>query len=78
MPCDATGGGLNPNNGYMGCVDPQPFFNGKFAQDIATETQIVEKTEQVVQLIAASTDAQISHQDKLTLLEKVEAFLKSL
>lgn len=25
------------NNGYMGAVDPQPFFNGLFAQDIPTK-----------------------------------------
>src|SRR3990167_3590356 len=26
--------GADPNNGYKGAIDPQPFFNGKYAQDI--------------------------------------------
>lgn len=24
-------------NGYLGCIDPTPFFNGKYAEDLATQ-----------------------------------------
>lgn len=34
MPCDFTGEALNPDNGFNGCVDPTPFWNGLFAEDI--------------------------------------------
>lgn len=30
---------LNPNNGYLGAIDPTPYFNGKYAQDIGVKPQ---------------------------------------
>lgn len=78
MPCDKTSEALEPNNGYKGCEDPTPLFNGKVAEDISTEDAIVQKSAQVVQLISTATNAQISTTDKLTILEKVESFIQSL
>lgn len=48
LPCDFTGAPLNPNNGFGGCVDPMPFFNGKFAQDYATAEQALQTAQQVI------------------------------
>jgi len=31
---DANGNELNQDNGTQGCIDPEPYFNGIFAQDI--------------------------------------------
>jgi Peptidase family M23 len=78
IPCDDTGAALNPNNGFDGCVDPAPFFNGEYAEDIAVKAAVVEKSSQVVELISTATDAQIPHQDKLALLTQIETFLRSL
>lgn len=33
---------LDPTNGYLGCVDPQPFYNGKFAEDYGTVKQVLD------------------------------------
>lgn len=76
MPIGANELALNPGNGYLGCVDPAPFFNGKFAEDIATEQQVVEKTAAVVSLVSQATDQQIPHQQKLDILAEIEQFLQ--
>ena len=34
MPLSAQGAILQPSNGFGGCVDPTPYFNGKYAADI--------------------------------------------
>ncbi len=55
MPCDSTGEALYPKNGFLGCIDPQPFFNGKFAEDIVIEQKILSVATQAVQIISADT-----------------------
>jgi len=77
MPADETWQPLNKGNGFLGCVDPQPFFNGKFAEDIL-EAQVIQASSNVVQLVQTATDAQVSHTDKLSVLAAIEQFLKSL
>ena len=39
----ANGAIANPNNGYGGCIDPAPYFNGSYAQDIPTLTVLYTK-----------------------------------
>ena len=78
MPCDLTGAALNRDNGYLGCVDPTPYYTGEYAQDIPLKEQVVTKTAAVVSLVSQATDAQISHQEKLTILEQIETFLKTI
>lgn len=34
IPCDNLGRTLHAGNGYNGCVDPMPYFNGLYAKDI--------------------------------------------
>jgi murein DD-endopeptidase MepM/ murein hydrolase activator NlpD len=78
MPADSNWNALSPANGFLGCVDPTPFYTGLFAEDVGIESQVVEKSAQVVTLVSQATDAQLSHQDKLDFLSKVEQFLQSL
>lgn len=78
MPASATWAALSPGNGFLGCVDPQPFYNGKYAEDIQTAAEIVEKSASVVQLVSTATDQQISHQDKLSILQQIEQFIQSI
>jgi hypothetical protein len=78
MPCDSTGKAIDPTNGYLGCIDPAPFFNGKYAQDITIEQQVVEKSSSVVSLVTQATDQQITHTEKLNILSQIEQFIKSL
>ena len=49
MPSDETGEALTPQNGFLGCVDPTPYFNQKYAQDIGTKQKIVDAVATVVQ-----------------------------
>lgn len=35
---------INPNNGYLGAIDPTPYFNGLFAQDIANAGKFIFNT----------------------------------
>ena len=76
MPCDVHGNDLAPTNGFLGCVDPQPFYIGKYAEDIATEQQVIEKSAAVISLVAQATDQQIPHQEKLDILEEIEEFIR--
>jgi murein DD-endopeptidase MepM/ murein hydrolase activator NlpD len=78
MPCDTTGGALEPNNGYKGCVDPTPYFNGEYAEDISIKQAVVEKSAQVISLVSQASDAQVSHQEKLSVLQEIANFLETL
>lgn len=75
MPCDRFGGPMDPLNGFRGCVSPSSFWNGKFAEDIATEQQIIEKAAEVVKIIA---DAPLSNQEKISFWQKVAQLIKKL
>jgi hypothetical protein len=81
IPANAQWGALEPNNGYRGCVNPMPFFNGKYAADInATPTTqaiapVVEAANDVVQEVAASN---ATPSQKEIIIQKVEAFLEEL
>lgn len=76
LPTDKTGAPLNPGNGYGGCIDPAPYLNGKFAEDINTVSIAVAESSLIANEIVS---APISQQDKfslLGLLKKVaQAFL---
>lgn len=45
-PVDQNGKSVMPGNGYNGCIDPMPFFNGFYAQDskkvVSLLTQLLE------------------------------------
>lgn len=75
IPCDLNWNRNEPENGFNGCVDPKPFYSGKFAEDINTSQQIVEKSAQVVELV---NKGDLSHQEKLDIWEKVAEFLREL
>jgi len=75
IPCDSTGAALNPNNGYKGCVDPMPFFNGLYAEDINTVHQILDTEAQATNLIAQTP---LTNQEKLSLLAKIKQSLIKL
>lgn len=84
IPCDATGEALNPNNGYLGCVDPQPFYNGLYAENInhPPTPQTIEKAEEVVtvaqEAITIAKNPNASLQDKNTLLQAVEGVINTI
>ncbi len=66
MPCDQTGAPLNRDNGFLGCVDPMPLLNKKFAEDINTVSAVVEQSSLIANEIIS---APISKQDKFSLLD---------
>jgi murein DD-endopeptidase MepM/ murein hydrolase activator NlpD len=76
LPCDTTGGALAPNNGFEGCVDPQPYFNGHYAQDIQAIEAVVASATTVVQSIAATPDA--TPAQKLTWIQEIAKAVESL
>lgn len=78
MPANENWTAISPQNGFLGCVDPQPFYAGKFAEDVDKEEQLIQKSAAVVKLVAASTDAQVSHQEKMSVLQQLENFMISL
>jgi murein DD-endopeptidase MepM/ murein hydrolase activator NlpD len=75
MPCDKTGAALEPHNGFLGCVDPAPFFNGKFAEEYVPLEEALAATRVVVSQIANSSG---THAQKLDLLAQIRAFISGL
>lgn len=74
QPCNSTGAALSPNNGFLGCVDPQPFYNGKYAEDIQTEKKILDVASEAVSDIASDTSTPTPV--KVTLLQEIAQLLE--
>ena len=66
---------VNEDNGFHGCVDPTPYFTGIHAQDVPTIQSIVDKSQQVVSVVAQSA---LPPNEKQNALQKVETFLQGL
>ncbi len=78
MPADANWHAIDPNNGFLGCVDPSQFFNGNYAEDInnapAVPTpQTIEEASEVVKAIAASS---LPVEQKETFLQELATILE--
>ena len=78
IPCDNIGGAISPDNGYLGCVNPMPFFNGQYAEDINNPPQIptpavIQTATQAVDLIAGNHIA--TPEVKETLLQEITDLL---
>ena len=76
MPINAQETASFPNNGEMGCIDPQPFFNGHYAEDIGKIEAVVTPATSVVQNIAAAPDA--TPAQKLTWIPEVAQAIEGL
>jgi len=76
MPLNSALTALNPTNGYMGCVNPLPFFNAKFAQDIPALEAVVATASTVVQDIA--TDTTDTPAQKISWLQQLSLWLQSI
>lgn len=50
----ATNVDLEAHNGFDGCIDPTPYFTGKYAQDINAVSVILQSANAIVQHIASS------------------------
>jgi murein DD-endopeptidase MepM/ murein hydrolase activator NlpD len=77
MPCDSTGEAISPTNGYLGCIDPAPWFNGEYAEDINNPPPVptAQVVENVKQAVATLTTANIPVAQKETFLDELEALL---
>ena len=42
---------IEQSNGYNGAIDPRPYFNGEYAEDIAKQMLIIQKAKQVISLL---------------------------
>lgn len=62
---DLTFYNIEQNNGYMGAIDPTPYFNGFFAQDktvvIATITRLISVTQQLLNWIQSKRSSSITN-----------------
>lgn len=76
MPIGSNLLAISPNNGYLGCVDPKPFYNNLFAEDVSKVIPVVQEIQTIVPEIASSSD--ITDQQKVDFLTKVVQFLKNL
>lgn len=79
MPADKNWNALSPANGYNGCVDPKPFYNGTFAEDInlvPAAVAVVQHAATIVQQIGTSTAA--TPAEKAGLYEEVKKVVQLL
>lgn len=67
---------LEANNGYFGAIDPTPYFNNLFAQDIKAISAGVDASQKAAHLIieGAGLDTQV----KISMLQIIVNFLRSL
>ena len=72
MPIGRNELAVDPHNGYLGCVDPMPFFNGLFAEDISG------LHEDIVSAISATTAAVQSVQQAQVPIEQKQQFLATI
>lgn len=47
VPCDVYGNISEPANGYGGAIDPEPYLNGFFAQDVASVDMLEQGMQEV-------------------------------
>jgi murein DD-endopeptidase MepM/ murein hydrolase activator NlpD len=66
---------IDPYNGFGGCIDPLPFFNGLFAQDIPIDQQVLSAASKVISL---SQNPAFPTSLTLQIIQKVEDFLNQL
>src|SRR5882672_4825475 len=76
MPCDFTGEALHRGNGYFGCVDPQPFYTGHFAEDICAIEKVLGSASSLLGNIAASPEA--TPAQKLTWIQEIALAIEHL
>jgi len=55
-PYTLDGRNLHPDNGFNGCIDPAPFFNGSYAVDIPELNVVTQEVEQATQKTNALVD----------------------
>lgn len=60
---------LAQKNGFLGAIDPTPFFNGSFAEDIQKITDITQTAISVSEAVLLSPEIEISQ--KLSILQKI-------
>lgn len=75
MACGPDYTALEPCNGFGGCIDVAPFWNGEYAEDLIKE-QIVEKASEAVNLI--SQDTQTPASVKVGWLQKIFDWINNL
>jgi hypothetical protein len=75
IPLDSSFSPMYPDNGYEGCVDPMPFFNGLYAEDINKIQPIVDAIATIVPEVVSSS---LPIQVQLSFLQKVAQFLSNL
>lgn len=75
LACNPDWTPRDPNNGFQGCVDPKPFYNGMYAEDIPVLDKAIQTSEETVQTIVQSP---LPNTQKISLLAKVAQFLINL
>jgi hypothetical protein len=77
IPTDGkTAGPMDAANGYDGCVDPQPYFTGHYAQDIPALEAVVASASAVVANIAMTPEA--TPAQKLTWIQEIAKALETM
>lgn len=78
MPCDIHGNPLEPNNGYLGCIDPAPFFNGQLAQDISLIPAASEAVQTAKLLVNQVNQSNVPPEQKATFYSEIGTFLEEI
>ena len=77
-PTDAQNHALEPANGFNGCIDPMPYWEGTFAADILAYPIIAAALANAQTLITNITNAPISKSDELALLDSIKKVVMQL
>lgn len=78
LPVHANGQPIHPDNGFGGCVDIMPYWNGKFAASIPVAAALTTSAQTVVDHIAASPIPNEQKSPLLVEMEKIAQFIATL
>lgn len=73
QPCSASWIALAPTNGYLGCVDPQQFYTGNFADEVNMLPAAIAAVNTASAIVAQVKQApSITSEDKSSLLDEIK------
>jgi murein DD-endopeptidase MepM/ murein hydrolase activator NlpD len=73
LPVGANGLALHPGNGFGGCINALPYFNGIFAGDANKVAAVVSEAATIIPAIATSNLSPAEKQQDLTWLQQILA-----
>lgn len=78
MPLNSLLSAASPQNGYMGCINPMPFYNGAYAEDIGKPVSVEPSIQATINLITEVNQSPIPQQEKNGFYTKIQGIFDKI